>query len=494
MTTTTTWLRLALPGACLSLLAACSMQGPTLTCGSGTTQQGAVCVASPFCDPGTHLDGGACVADVTDAGPPVACGQGTVLEGSTCVPAAGASVPASTWVPSIQVAAAGVSHSESPQIAVNSAGDIFVAGLEVFTSTAFSDAILWVSHDHGHSFALLEDRRATTGTVQSTSVAVDHSDRVVWAWTTLQNSAGSLVGSVFVSISDDGVTFASDRQINQPDSQNPYCADAWLSVDRTGNLFLSWTYGSFSGTTVQFGARFAENTDVGAGLGAPIDLAQPVPATMGFRAIMPSGPLAFDPSRAAAMIVEDESYDPTGTLALDSVNVIRRGLDGTQTTPLLSGETGRYFTVHPLPMLVSDSSGALTAAFIDGTSRQEQIYVAHSADGSLWSAAALLNEGTVAGGATLPWLAIDERDRVHALWLDNRSGAWVPYTALSRDGLRFEASEQVGDQSFVEDGTATRAIGAHLSLVIRGGQRYAAWTDTRSGQSQIRFATAPEPP
>jgi hypothetical protein len=468
---------------------ACSGQSSGLTCGPGTVQQGTNCVASGYCDPGTHLEGTTCVADVLDAGPPIACGQGTVLQGTTCVLASGDGGLQSTWGPSVRVAAAGVRYSESPRIAVNSAGEIFLAGMEGPGGGVLDEAALWVSRDHGQSFTLLQVQSAVQySRIQSTSVAIDPQDRVAWSW--IISPQATFSGRVYASFSDDGVSFSPATQVSVDDPANPVCGDAWLSTDRAGIFYLSWTYGSLN-STYRFGGRFAQTSGPGTMFGAPIDLVTVVYVTNGYRTIIPAGPLAFDPQGVAMAIVDDLTYDQFGSTTTAVIATVRRS--GAGTKPLFSQEEGRYFSVSPDPKLVNDSRGGLTAAFVDGVSRQEQIYIAHSGDGASWDVPAPLDEGTVGGGAALPWLAVDEQDRIHAIWLDNRSGAWMPYTALSRDGQHFEASEQVGDQAFVEDGTPGRSIGDHLSLVVRGGQRYAAWTDTREGSSQIRFATSPEP-
>src|SRR5450631_3941699 len=241
-------LRPALPWFALSLLAACSSQGPTLACGPGTVQQGDICVASAFCDPGAHLEGALCVADLLDAGPPVACGQGTVLQGTICVPANGDGGVPSTWGPSVRVAPPGVMHSESPRLAVNSVGDIFVAGLEG-TAYSYGDlqyAVLWVSRDRGQTFSILQVQLVSgAGTaVQSSSVAIDASDRIAWSWSTQLSSSGTVSGTVFVSFSNDGATFSSPTRVSVPDTADPDCRDGWLSIDRSGTFYLSWVYGS----------------------------------------------------------------------------------------------------------------------------------------------------------------------------------------------------------------------------------------------------------
>ncbi len=85
-----------IPRTAISMLAlvASTGCGSDLKCGEGTYDTGGRCV--PLCDPGTHLEGEECVADLSCAPgttevdgecvPDVTCGPGTVSQDGECVP------------------------------------------------------------------------------------------------------------------------------------------------------------------------------------------------------------------------------------------------------------------------------------------------------------------------------------------------------------------------------------------------------------------------
>jgi hypothetical protein len=462
--------------------------------------QGNECVAAPAppavqCGPGTQLvagtDGGECLPVQPEAG--VDSSAPPRMDGGVEAGADDASMDAgdlSPWSTNVRVNSASMPWASEPQIAIDSQGRLFVACMSA--DSRGLGVSLYRSTTGGGSFDLLVTHFPTSanGFFGDTTVAVDPADHVYWAFVEyVQQDANTITSQVVASISSDGNTFPDPVPVRTQDPMYPFDDRPWLSPGRDGTMYLSWTNGSsnVTATTATLGAVYATSTN-GGSFGAEQIIIDPA-TTYTYE----ESPLAFDQTGAACVA----GITWNATMAIDDVDLYHPG--GSDAHSWASREvspvvTERHFPFETFPIVTSDTNGDLAIVFLNAFSRDITPYFTRSTDnGQTWSPRVKVSDFTGASTAALPWITTDEKNRAHVLWLDDRTGAWVPYTAMSADGMTFGPPERIGDMPFTEDGTSLTSIGDFNDLVVRNGWRYAVWTDTRSGESQVYFSKAPEP-
>jgi hypothetical protein len=366
-------------------------------------------------------------------------------------------------------------------LGVDSRGTIWVAAIVFPMFNMASRIAVARSSDGGQSFAIARvfDPTSSVSWLGDPTVAIDHQDRVFVGWAeyrTVGSASAAIAGRVKVARSEDGTTWTEPTTIGQAGPEPWFEDRPWFSVSPDGAVYLVW----FGAPAADGFASPGQYWSRALG-GAPFD---PPRAIYELSRFLSTSPLAFDGAGAPMAVGEDGREVRAWRLSAES---------------WVSAPVG---AIHPAPgltdhyiQIASDPAGSLTVAYADGSFGAIVPFLSRSTDGGRhWSGVARLDRGLgPPSSAALPWITTDDRERVHLLWLDNRSGGWVPYTAVSDDGVAFREPERIGDASFVEDGSSQRWIGDFNALVVRGGRRYAAWTDTRSGTSRIYFSTAPEP-
>ena len=463
-----------------------------IKCGPGTELSDHTCLPLP-CGPGTHLVDMRCAPDPSD--PSKACGPETHLVGDVCVPIQpdGGLTDATPWSANARVFDAATGWANEPAIAVDSKGNIYVAAMVGKSLSAGRAVAITKSTDHGKTFSELKRIGSPGGASFNGDVtlAVDAADRVFWSFIVYKQTSGGIDGKTVVSVSTDGVDFPDPVVVSADDAANGFCDRPWLALAPDGSMYLSWTNGptldSSTGAYSPIGARYAVSKDGGA-FGPQQTIIAPNPSAY----YLEESPLAFDPGGNPVATSTAYGAAPDGSYQF-TVNVWRpTGGAKWSSKKVLSLVAGRHFTFETYPLITSDASGVLTLTFLNGFSRDVLPYATRSTDGgNTWGAPVKVVHGAATpAGSALPWVTTDQKGGVHMLWLDNRWGAWVPYTAYAKDGVTFGVAERIGDKAFVEDGTDALNIGDFNGIVVRDGTRYAAWTDTRDGVSEVYFASA----
>jgi hypothetical protein len=160
-----------------------------------------------------------------------------------------------------------------------------------------------------------------------------------------------------------------------------------------------------------------------------------------------------------------------------------------------SPSTPRVFQLPPLevsPLVASQ----LFMVFEDsrGQSSSDRynmnVYATRSTDGSLtWSTRVKVNDDSTTVNDTtqqfMPWLAVDYRGWLHAVWYDGRrfgggSNRYdIFYAYSSNGGVTWSRNERVTDTSFV----ANAFYGDYIGIAADSNYVYAAWADGRNSST-----------
>jgi hypothetical protein len=348
---------------------------------------------------------------------------------------------------------------------VDSQGRIIIAAIifEEYTPPAFSPGIgVWRSPDGGATFTRVYTATPPPMTfLGDPTVIFDDQDRLFAGWVQ-DDQLGN--GDVMIVRSDDTNNFSAPELID-PAGHGTFRDRPWLSRAPDG-VSVSWVVaemGSFS---------YGSKRGIARGTGA-FDAVETIEA-MGDELL--DSPIAFGQQGEAI----------AATTGGGGLTAWRNRGGGWTPERMVSLGNG----IDSLAQIRWSKTAGFVTVFLAPPTYAISLYTMRSVDdGRTWMGP---NPVDVANksSATLPWMTTDEAGLIHLMWLDNRDGGWRPYTAVSEDGEHFRAEERIGDESFIEDGDERRWIGDFNTIVARGGQRYATWTDTRNGHSAIYFSTA----
>jgi hypothetical protein len=304
------------------------------------------------------------------------------------------------------------------------------------------------------------------GVVDEPSVIVDSRDHPHIAWT----ESDALFGSPQVfSLFDIQGTPLQLTNVTTSTWLNGVVGPLW-SIDPSASPELSWD---------NVGHVASVTFDPVGGLPGPIIEAPPAVAPF------PLGAMAFLRDGTGLVPGMTSPYSQglrTGSLHVVSVN----GTTWTDNTVLtFPPDDGSDWS----SCLVIDSRDAATLVFVSGASGTARPFVVRSTDrGTSWtSPVELPHRADYSGTSAKVTAAVDERDRVHLLWLDNEGGVWAPLATYTDDGRTFAPADAAGP-SFAAELMTGESLG-RVSLVVRNGTRYAAWTPV-----SITVATSPSPP
>jgi hypothetical protein len=459
-----------------ALLAGCDEDYfPRLECGPGTELEDDTCVPrAPDCGPGTRLEQGRCVVEPSAE---VSCAVGTRREGLECVPdPLGEAASATTsWSRNVRVSEPSYEIAAEPAMSVDSQGRIYIASivLERYDPMEFRSSVaLWRSTDGGTSFETLLVVDPPAGRyLGDVTLIHDRADRLYFAW--IQYAVDENLGDVIVLRSNDGASFGEPELVD-PEGQGNFRDRPWFAPAPGGKIALSWvSLIEFAGAS----ANVAFSVD-GGSFGAPEVFGTTEPGLL-------NTPIAWN-DQGVAVGAFGRSSGVTAWVRRDDA-----------WAPARPVELGPQRLQEIQPVITWTPRAGFTIAFLGPPEHASALYTVHSLDARSWSVPSRIDSGFPTGAsAALVWSTTDERGRVHLMWLDNRSGGWVPYTAYSLDGVHFVGLERIGDTPFVEDYDFRRWIGDFNAIVVKNGVRYATWTDTRDGRSAIYFsrASAPEAP
>jgi hypothetical protein len=460
--------------AALTALAAIAAQScgssSDLRCGPGTTlDRGACVLAGDGCGSATMDTMGTC----TPPGMALICGPGTHEEAGICLrdrpsdPAIGAT----PWSTNIRIGSPDVAGSE-PAIAVDSTGRVFVAigtggTVEVWASY---DA---VEFDRVLSAPALDRNGFSSGFAFAPSIAVDAADRIVVAWSQLAySSAGS---GLWSAASSDGVHFESALltsaggrlpTLTLASTPEGTIAAAW--IDRAGIIeaVTSTSSGTFGRATLIFGISTA--TD------------DPTPSIV--------GPVAFDRDHQPMALVDMRSPTMVSPSSIARLVALSPSLSGEPVFSATLGLTDRQrFEVRGA--IASDANGRFRILYGNAISGRLGVFESRSEEGIHWTDPVRVFDERTMPGANAPSLAVDEQGGLHVLFSDTRSGGWLTYAAYAPAMGDFGAPTRVSDARALET-IWDQPSNLKTAIAVRGGRRYAVWTDPRRG---VYFSTALDP-
>ena len=190
----------------------------------------------------------------------------------------------------------------------------------------------------------------------------------------------------------------------------------------------------------------------------------------------------------------------TGQQRLDGIGQLPQTTD-LESGLLIAGPTGYYFSEDhgisfPSKMTrrfadklvrVAVSPDRRTA-YVIGDSKAGGLYVHVTSDGVTWRMTRV-DDAPQATAWRYPAIHVDDRGRIHIVWIDDRTGYGALYHAYSDDGgTSFSPSTCVSDRPFLfpadypppppatQNGTW---IGDYLSLTTVGDKVIVAWSDQR---------------
>jgi len=409
--------------------------------------------------------------------------------------------------------------SFSPQVSVDSAGNIFIVWEDDTDTNA--NILFSRSTDGGVTFSTPKSLSDTSGLSFNPRIAVDAYGAINVVWD--DDSPGNL--DVFFSRSTDaGTTFSSpiDLSADAADSANPQVA-----TDADGNIFVVWE----NDTAGALGILFSRSLDGGLTFSAPVFLSTNMGGSVSPQMLVDLvgniNVVWEDDSVGAADISYSRSVNSgisfsipkslsrsvgnsvNAQIAVDlggNINVVwennspgnfdvfySRSADNGTTFSLpknLSNDLGHSRN----PQIAVDSSGSVNVLWADNIppNFNTDVFFVRSNDGGA-TFSAVQNLSNNIGFSASPWLAVDSGGNVNVTWDDSTPGNRDIFFEQSADGgATFSApqnlSNDLGLSSFAQIAADKNA---NLNVV---------WQDATPGVSQIFFSrfssgkTANRPP
>lgn len=132
--------------------------------------------------------------------------------------------------------------------------------------------------------------------------------------------------------------------------------------------------------------------------------------------------------------------------------------------------------------------------YVVGDSTKDGLYLESSSDGGRTWRRSRIDDAKKSQAWRYPALHVDSQDRLHVVWMDDRSGSGALYHAYSDDGGRnFSKNCQISDAPFPFPADAPYPppanqngtwIGNYLSITSVGDRLVVAWSDQRSGHGK----------
>jgi hypothetical protein len=149
-----------------------------------------------------------------------------------------------------------------------------------------------------------------------------------------------------------------------------------------------------------------------------------------------------------------------------------------------------YTVFPPFPAMVASSGGVVYIAWADHATGDWDVLVSRSVnDGATWSTPVRVADATVQDQWMVA-LALDRREVLHAAWYDSRTGDTdVRYATSPDHGATWSTSLRI--TTMPTSGGFNR-LGDYLGLAVAtNGTAHLAWTDGRGQDTDIYYARVP---
>ncbi len=368
-------------------------------------------------------------------------------------------------------------HQVEPYLVVDPLGRLIIGWKEALTADGPG---FWVgfahSEDGGRTWSPNTVMAlANPGRHQSDPwLTVDERNRTYYA--RLEYSGDE--STVSVSRSDDGGR--AWGPISSADDRPGFADKESIASDGAGSLYV--VYDDVVGNDTD--VRFTRSPDAGASWSPTVSVTDAVGAALG-PVVASSG--------------DGNSYVAWWNLTDGNIMVDRSGDRGTTwgTDIRVNSIAGsvRSDSGNPafpsLPSIAIDSQGRVFVAWADRGGGDLNIVVARSDDGGrTWTRPARVNDDLSGREQWMPALAVDRSNRIHAAWMDNRTGNLNVFYANSTDGGdTWSPNVRV---TTAETPSSFHRPGDYLGFAVdANGTVYLAWTDGREGNLDIYFARDP---
>lgn len=314
---------------------------------------------------------------------------------------------------------------QSPRLATDPAGNIYVAWENWVSSTSSSGEFSRSTNGVTFSVPVVISGGAASS---SPDLAIDAAGAIDVAWS--DNSAG--YSSVFFRRSTDkGNTFSTPANV----SNNPSGAGGpYMSLDPAGNIYLTWTgNGTFNGQATSF-VYFSRAFEGGATFSAPTQ----VSSYEGPFATVGEAKVA---ATSATNIYVVWAFQMNGSEYLDSANSTNGGEGFTTNQATGTGEFG------PNEQVGVDPSGGVDLLWqTSGGNGSASVYFGRATGG----APTVTNVATVGDNTPNPQLAIDSQGQIEVVFygVPSQSGtAGVLYTKSANFGATFSTVQSISTDS-----------------------------------------------
>jgi hypothetical protein len=408
-----------------------------------------------------------------------------------------------SFAPSVVADDVPAKQQREPSVAVDGSGAIWIADNDIPDPNAGNTppAVMKVSRstDGGKTFQVVGQPYCGHDNCGNPLLAVDSADRVFLTYGALDYAAGNPRWTYLVRIddhpdnphaapllvSDDGVDSQTDRE--------------WIAIGPHDEIYVAWKRGYHTSNgeiriarSDTNGVSFEPSTLVlGDALGSPPGYASiAVDANGVIKVAANTGPAPYSLVDRVVFTQSTDrgaSFSPPVDLHAIPTQAIPAPFD--------------MLDLYPsFPVIAVARDGFTHVAWSQQAADNPlriDLVVASSADGAVFGPPTRVNDDSAPAFHMQPAIATDDLGMLYLTWLDSRAlmtppALWKMFASYSRDrGQNFEPNIDLGTPIFAgQQGNlfGLQAIGEFNGMTTAHGSVYAAWTDTRTGDSGVYLA------